>query len=163
VNWNASLFLIGFAVTSSLSADEARNPAWDNLEVSILHPALNAPEAANLLPDPAFDDRSEPVLSPALPPLWNADVAVGDTDGWENSAALAGRGKALRAEWAAADAIRASRANRDGAYHRVVDTVFPEPETFRVGRSEVGGGIVNAIKRRNPFCLLNYRVFWMSF
>lgn len=155
--------LFGLAVTGSVSADEARNPAWDNLEVSILHPALNAPVTPKLLPKLTFDDWSEPVAPPALPRIWSAEVVVGDTDGWENSAALAGRSKALRAEWAAADAVRASRANRDGAYHRFVDTVFPEPETFRLGRSELGGGIVNAIKRRNPFCLLNPVVFWWSF
>ncbi len=42
-------------------------------------------------------------------------------------------------------------------------TVFPEPVSVRVGKVWLGGGIVNAVHRDNPFALLNFDVFHVSF
>lgn len=71
----------------------------------------------------------------------------------------------LRADWAAVDARRLERSRReDGTWNRAVEAVFPaEPAVWRVGHTELGGGLINALKRRNPFCLLNPVFFHLSF
>lgn len=45
---------------------------------------------------------------------------------------------------------------------KVWDPVFA-PEVVKIGKVKVTGGVVAAIKRKNPFCLLNPFVFGMAF
>jgi hypothetical protein len=45
---------------------------------------------------------------------------------------------------------------------KVWDPVFA-PELVKVGKVKMTGGVVAAIKRKNPFCLLNPFVFGMAF
>lgn len=52
----------------------------------------------------------------------------------------------------------------DGFLYRAGRVMFPEPVSIRVGRFELGGGIITAIKRKNPFGLLNiFDIFHASF
>lgn len=37
-----------------------------------------------------------------------------------------------------------------------------EPEVIQLRKIHLGGSLVTAIKRKNPLCLLNPIVFWMS-
>lgn len=51
----------------------------------------------------------------------------------------------------------------DGLLHRAAELLFPEPATVRWGKAEIGGGIVTAIRRENPFALLNpFSIFSIS-
>jgi hypothetical protein len=43
----------------------------------------------------------------------------------------------------------------DGFLHDAGTVVFPEPIELWLGKVEVGGGLITAIQRRNPFALLN--------
>ena len=43
----------------------------------------------------------------------------------------------------------------DGFLHQAEEVLFPEPVDLRIGRASVGGGLLTAIARRNPFALLN--------
>ena len=44
---------------------------------------------------------------------------------------------------------------------KVWDPVFA-PEVVKIGKVKMTGGVVAAIKRKNPFCLLNPLVFGMG-
>lgn len=70
----------------------------------------------------------------------------------------------IRAEWKAQDAARLERLHRETTpWLHTMDRVFPEPQMYRVGHTEIGGGIVNAVKQRNVFCLLDPFFFLWSF
>jgi hypothetical protein len=43
----------------------------------------------------------------------------------------------------------------------LLDAIF-EPEVIRLRKVDLGGSLITAIKRKNPLCLLNPIVFWMS-
>ena len=103
-------------------------------------------------------------LEPAIP-LFGSELSVsGPSVRYLSSPTLVRQTERLRADWAAQDARRLERVRlQDGAWNRAVNTVFPEPEVFRLGHTEMSGGLINAIKRRNPFCLLNPVFFSFSF
>lgn len=72
--------------------------------------------------------------------------------------------ESLRQEWADHDARRlGDERTREGALNKTLRTVFPEPETFRIGNHDIGGGLPAAILRRNPFDLINQVFFSFSF
>ena len=43
----------------------------------------------------------------------------------------------------------------DGFLRRAGEVVFPAAAEYRIGKVAVGGGLITAIRRRNPFGLLN--------
>ena len=53
--------------------------------------------------------------------------------------------------------------DQGGFYHWAASKIFPEPETVRVKNIGIGGGVVTAIKKRNPLGLINQNVFTISY
>jgi hypothetical protein len=54
-------------------------------------------------------------------------------------------------------------AESGGFGHWVGARIFPEPAVIRLKRVAIGGSLLNAVKLRNPFCLLNPVVFFVEF
>ena len=50
-----------------------------------------------------------------------------------------------------------------GFYHWAKDKIFPEPETVRFKHISLSGGVVTAIKKRNPLALINPTVFSITY
>ncbi len=51
----------------------------------------------------------------------------------------------------------------DNLLRQAGEILFPEPASVRLGKLEVGGGIITAIKRHNPLALLNpFSIFSIS-
>ena len=51
----------------------------------------------------------------------------------------------------------------DPPYLKILHVIFPEPVVVRAGHFEIGGGVVTAIKAKNPFGLLNPEVLLITF
>ncbi len=70
----------------------------------------------------------------------------------------------IRADWKAQDARRLERERRaEQPVTRAMYYVFPEEQSYSVGHTKMGGGLINAVKQRNPFCLLDQVFFLWSF
>ncbi len=70
----------------------------------------------------------------------------------------------IRADWTAQDAARLERAHLEEIpVNRAMYFVFPEAQSYPLGHTKVGGGLINAINQRNPFCLLDQFFFLWSF
>jgi hypothetical protein len=50
-----------------------------------------------------------------------------------------------------------------GFLEKLDNTLFPEPAVVKVGSTYMTGGIVTAIKKKNPFGLINQTVFMLTF
>jgi hypothetical protein len=162
--------VIGFGLAAfafHLTADDSAGGGLDDFTTPILRlptPALKLSEAAPNPDPPSERPRPRMSLGPAVPSIGSELASGGPSIRYSASPALDRRTERLRDEWAAQDARRLERLRlEDGVWNRAVNTVFPEPVVIRAGYSEMSGGLINAIKRRNPFCLLNPVFFSFSF
>jgi hypothetical protein len=129
--------------------------------VAAVTPVARPPEVADLAGLPA----SRPVPRLSLKPLLGTELSTGNSSVVYSSSPLMDRRlEALRSGWRAQDLVRLERQHReDTPWIHTLDRIFPEPQTFRVGNRQMTGGLVNAVQRRNPFCLLDPYFFLWSF
>jgi hypothetical protein len=168
-------FVVILLSTLPTLAGEREAGAWDNFNAPVLSlrpakpvvpvaaPEPSSPTAVRRLAAPAL------TLAPAEPSAAGSGMDSGFFSGaestrWRLSRTLERRTESLRQEWANRDAKRLEdeRAG-EGVLNKTLRTVFPEPETFRIGTHEVGGGFPTAIRRRNPFALINPNFLSFSF
>ena len=170
--------LLGLSMLAGLrlAADDDVRGDWDNFNVPILQvrtsrpktPPSAAPQAGPVDPE-VFRKLKKPVL-PSLslrPPAVSMDDGFStgpETIRYSVSPVLERRLDQLREEWTAVDAQRLEEARQhEGAWNRGFNTVFPEPVFVRVGHFDLGGGIITAVRRLNPFGLINQVFFSFSY
>ena len=161
-----------------LHADDDVRGNWDNFNVPVLQVRTARPVVPTSPAPASLTNHTDPEVltalkKPAVPSLSLQPVPISMDDGFSTgpetlrytvSPVMERRSDQLRSEWAAIDAQRLEEARQhEGAWNRGFNTVFPEPVVVRVGRFELGGGIITAIRRLNPFGLINQVFFSFSF
>ena len=156
-------------------AGEREPAAWDNFNAPILslRPARPVGPSVSAEPSPTTTTRRLTTPSLTLEPPASAATTSGmdsgffsgaETTRWRVSQTLERRAESLRQEWTDLDARRAEEhRSREGIWNQTFLTLFPEPEVFRFGNHEIGGGLPTAIHRRNPLALFNQVFFSLSF
>ena len=149
--------------------------AWDNFNAPVLslRPARPVPPVTT--PEPSIPNAAHHLVAPALTLApsapWKSGLGVDsgffsgvENTRWRLSRTTERRTESLRQEWADQDARRLEEERAgEGVLNKTLRTVFPEPETFRIGTHDIGGGLPTAIHRRNPFALINQVFFSFSF
>ena len=170
-----ALSLILLACALPAQAGEREPAAWDNFNAPIL--SLRPARAAGpfLSAEPSTSTGTRRLAAPSLtlePPASAAAVSGTDsgffsgaeTTRWRVSQTVERRAESLRQEWTDLDTRRAEeQRSREGVWNQTFLTLFPEPEVFRFGNHEIGGGLPTAIHRRNPLALFNQVFFSLSF
>lgn len=171
------------ALSISSHAAEREAASWDNFQVSALalrpppkvdlpaappKPAVTAstisdtPSTPRRLPTPVLSLQPPPAAAPSV-----IHIGIGSADPIDLqrvTPSMERRLDSLRNDWAAVDARRlAEERSHEGVWNRTVRTVLPEPATYNIGHTEIGGGLPTAIRRRNPFGLLNPVFFSFGF
>jgi hypothetical protein len=158
--------------TVRLAAEESARSRLEDFRTPILqaHPvSATAPaadrEAAGSLAE-LSGNRPPPRLSlaPAGASLGTEFSTGTHASAYAGSVLMEKQMERVRADWKAQDVVRLERERRaEVPLNRAMYYVFPEAQTIRVGHTEMGGGLINAVKQRNPFCLLDQVFFLWSF
>ena len=161
----ACLFLL---TALQLVAEESARGRLDDFTIPILQTAVgNRPDSANL--SSLTGSRSVPQMSlaPATPgpPLLGTEFSSGGGSLIYSGSPITEKLMTqIRADWKAQDAQRLERERRaEQPVTRAMYYVFPEEQSYSVGHTKIGGGLINAVKQRNPFCLFDQVFFLWSF